>query len=120
MSSSFQYSLNNKPTKNINNFVYNEFEYNSENHHQLTNLIGNISHVRKYQRTVSESSNESNSNYGLLALNKNSIISTKNRHYKPLLFNFLRRLNNEKLLFIANNSTIGLFSRLPFKSNLSK
>jgi hypothetical protein len=120
LSSSLQYSSNNKSNK-MNNFLFNELEYNTENHHQLTSFIGNVTHGRKFQRTVSESSNESYTNFGgFLSLNKNVIISTKNRHYKPLLFNFLRRLNNEKIMFLANNSTIGLFSRLPFKSNLSK
>lgn len=117
LTSSLQNSSNFKGNKNANKFLANELENN-----QLSSFVGNLTNGRKYQRTVSESSNESNSNYGLLSLNKNinSVVSYKSRHYKPILFNCLRRLNNEKIMFLSNNSTVGLFSRFPFKSNISK
>lgn len=80
----------------------------------------------KLERTISESSNDSNyyfinsTNTSNRNLGAYSSISSTNKalmHYKPSLFNSLKRLTNEKLLLTSNNSPIGVFSRLPFKLN---
>ncbi len=66
---------------------------------------------QRFQRTMSESSTESNYN----TLNSSSMNKRHLMHYKPGLFNNLKRLNNEKLILVSNNSPLGIFSRLPFR-----
>jgi hypothetical protein len=116
LADSFKFSSS-FPSRILNRLSKNELESINDNHSQQMFIGG----TRKYQRTVSESSGESYSNYGTNK-NINSISSSKTRlmHYKPILFNCLKRLTNEKILFSSNNSYVSLFSRLPFKTFAQK
>ncbi len=95
---------------------------------EINTKHGNTS--RRFRRTISESSSESTYNAysknpsslltGVSNSNTNSNYKTVNSGggYKPSLFNNLRKLNTEKLMFMSSNAPIGVFSRLPFKLNL--
>lgn len=93
-----------------------------------TNIISatksNSSTIRKVQRTISESSNESFNPLNISARNSGSYSTTaSNRtfmNYKPALFNNLKRLTNEKILLTSNSSPVGIFSRLPFRLTCQK
>ena len=71
---------------------------------------------RPYQRTISESSTESNCQ----TVGRNSGTQKSFMHYKPSLFNNLRRLTNEKMIFTSNNIPLGLFSRIAFRPIANK
>lgn len=81
---------------------------------RVNTLKSNLKQTRqqRMQRTTSESSTESN--YNTLNTNKNfkSFL-----HYKPGLFNNLKKLNSEKLFLVSNTAPVGIFSRLPFRFN---
>lgn len=70
--------------------------------------------TNRFQRTTSESSNESNYNT-LSSSNTNNRNFKTLMHYKPGLFNNLKKLNNEKLFLVSNSTPVGIFSRLPFR-----
>lgn len=72
-------------------------------------FTSNLRHkLRKIQRTISESSADSIYTVNM-SCNKSMVYN------KLHLFNHLKRLNNEKVLFTSNNSALGIFSRIPFK-----
>ena len=77
---------------------------------ETSNLFANnLRHkLRKIQRTISESSADSIYTVNM-SCNKSMVYNKLN------LFNHLKRLNNEKVLFTSNNSPLGIFSRIPFK-----
>jgi hypothetical protein len=97
---------------------------------------------RPYQRTISESSTESNvtslhsnasamynlgssvgRNYPTSFMSIASASSSSRTimmNYKPTLFNNLKKLTNEKVLLMSNNSPVGIFSRLPFRLTSNK
>lgn len=74
-----------------------------------------ISSNRKFQRTISESSSES-----FNPLNPNFNCNKPYMSYKPTLFNNLKRLTNEKMLLTSSGSPIGIFSRLPFRTETNE
>jgi hypothetical protein len=71
---------------------------------------------RERTRTCSESSNDSRS----------VKLSSSQRHLNygtrkyPYLMHTLRRLNNEKVILSSNSGPFGIFSRIPYKMNLTK
>lgn len=100
-----------------NNSKKDDHEYNNEKKLQLTGSKLNSNSNYTYQRTISESSNESN--FVVLNTSTRNLGSGLNRsfNHKPTLFNNLKRLTCEKMLLTSNNSPIGVISRLPFKLN---
>lgn len=90
---------------------------NKNNQKKSINSYGS-STKQRYQRTTSESSNESNYNY--LNTNSNTKHFKSLMHYKPGLFNNLKKLNNEKLVLVSDSSPVGIFSRIPFRMSTYK
>ena len=91
----------------------NDLETNNNDFRRINALKSNLKQTRiRMQRTTSESSTESSCN----TINTNKNFKSF-MHYKPGLFNNLKKLNSEKLFLVSNSSPVGIFSRLPFRIN---
>lgn len=83
---------------------------------QLVNSKLNSNSNSIYQRTISESSNES----CLVVLNRSSINRSNNTNHKSNLYTNLKRMACEKMLFMSNNAPLGVISHLPFRLNSTR
>ena len=113
--------LQNQLSQDSKSIIDSKSKSSGQQKKSITSYGSNTNYKQsRNQRTTSESSNESNYN-NLNNTNSNTTKQLRSlMHYKPGLFNNLKKLNNEKLVLVSNSSPVGIFSRIPYRLSTYK